>query len=507
MTTTSRKFQRIAATFALAAFAGACAKAPPPPPAEPAPAPAPEPEAKAPERVYPDPPPPGEPKPVNFPEVETFTTSNDLPVYVVPNHEVPIVSAQIVLKAGTMDDEFVADFTAQMLGEGTKRKSKAKIDEAIEFVGGSLGTGSGIHSTTMGGRVLKKDLELLLGLMSEELTQPAFPKDALEKLKKQAKTALESAKAQPAALADTLFGMVAYPEGHPYGRPFATPEQIDAVSLEDIQKFHSTFYKSNNAFMILSGDITKAEAEPLVAKALKRWKKVEDISTIPPNPLKKYAAGSYQAAQSLTIHVVDRPASAQAEIRVGNLALSRGHADWEKLAVANSVLGGGPTGRLFADIREEKGLTYGISSSVSTAQALGTFEIATRTKTKTTGEMMRAIFEHIQRMHETKPTQDERDTAVAKMVGSFPLELETAGSIASKVRTQLLYGLPTDYWKTYRDKVAATTVDDIQTAASKYMHRIPHVVIVGKADKVQEQVKEVFPDAAIVLYDTELKKK
>lgn len=505
--TTNRKFHRIAATFALAAFATACAKPPPPPPPEPAPAPAPEPEAKAPERVYPEPPAPGDPKPVNFPAVTSFTTANDLPVYVVENHEVPIVSAQLVIKAGTMDDEFLADFTAQMLAEGTKRKSKAKLAEAIEFVGGSLGTGAGTHSTTMSGRVLKKDLKLLLDLMAEELTQPAFPKDALEKLKKQAKTGLEAAKAQPATLAATLFGMVTYPEGHPYGRPFATPEQIDGVQVADLKKFHSTFYKSNNAFLILSGDITKAEAEPLVGKSLKRWKKVDDINTIPPNPLKKYGAGAYQAAQKLTIHLVDRPASAQAEILVGNLALSRGHADWEKLAVANSLLGGGASGRLFMDIREEKSLTYGIYSSVSPAQALGTFEISTRTKTKTTGEMMRAIFDHIKRMHETEPTAKEWETTLKKMVGSFPLQIETAGSIAGKVRTQLLYGLPNDYWKTYRDKVAATTAKDIQSVASKYMHRIPHVVIVGKAKKIEPQLKEVFPDAEVVQYDIELKKK
>lgn len=475
-------------------------------PTEPAPAPteenAPE-QAKAPEREYPDPPPPSDPKPVNFPEVKQFRMKNGLKVYVVENHEVPIVSARLVVKAGTMDDEHVAEFTADMLGEGTKSRSKAKIDEAIEFVGGSLSAGAGVHATTVRARVLKKDLKLALTLMADEVMNPAFPEDSLEKLKKQAKTALDSAKADPGTLASTLFDMVAYPDGHPYGRPFPKPEDIDKVTVEDLKKFHETFYRSNNAYLILSGDITQEDAEPLLERTLGKWKPV-DPKDLPPNPLNQFT--KYDLPDHLVVHLVDRPGSAQAEIRVGNLALARNHPDWIKLEVTNAILGDSANGRLFMDIREERGLTYGIYSNVTSGQAPGTFVISTRTKTKKTADMMTAIFEHIEKIRNEKPTSEEFETVQRKLTGKFPLEIETADQIAGKVRTILEYNLPEDYYRTYRDKVAAVTPEDVQEAARKYIHPVPHIVIVGKAKKIEKQIKKALPDAEIVKYNTELER-
>ena len=225
--------------------------------------------AKAPERDYPDPPPPAAEKPLQFPSVASFTIPNGLTVYVVENHEVPVVAAQLAVRAGTMDNEHVAEFTAAMLGEGTKTRTKAKIDEAIEFVGGRLGSGAGVHVTYVGSRVLKPDLKLALTLIADEVVNPVFPEDALAKLKDQAKAGLALAKSQPANLAATLFDMVAYPEGHPYGRPFATDAAIDAITVADLRKFHETFYRSNNGFLVLAGDITQKEAEPLVKRRTK----------------------------------------------------------------------------------------------------------------------------------------------------------------------------------------------------------------------------------------------
>ncbi len=470
-----------------------------PPPAE---QPAPE-QAKAPEREYPDPPPPSDPKPVNFPEVQEFRMDNGLKVYVVENHEVPVVSARLVIKAGTMDDEHVAEFTADMLGEGTKSRSKAKIDEAIEFVGGSLWAGAGVHATTVSARALKKDLKLALTLMADEIMNPAFPADSLEKLKKQAKTSLDSAKADPGTLASTLFDMVAYPEGHPYGRPFPKPEDIDKVTVDDLKKFHATFYRSNNAYLILSGDITKEDAQPLLKRTLGKWKPV-DPKDLPPNPLNKFT--KYDLPQDLVVHLVDRPGSAQAEIRVGNLALARNHPDWIKLEVANAILGEGSNGRLFMDIREERGLTYGIYSHVASGQAPGTFVISTRTKTKKTADMMTAIFEHIDKIRDEKPTEEEFSTVQRKLTGKFPLEIETADQVAGKVRTILEYNLPKDYYRTYRDNVAAVTPEDVRTVARKYIHAVPHIVIVGKAKKIEKQIKKALPTAKIVKYNTDLER-
>lgn len=453
-----------------------------------------------PEKAYPAPPEPGQPKAVNFPDVETFVASNGLPVYVVQNHEVPTVTAQLVVRCGSMDEEFVAPFTAAMLGEGTSTRSKAKIDDAIEFVGGSLGAGGGLHTSTVWSHVLSKDTKLALVLMADEVLRPSFPADALEKLKQQAKTSLSYTKSQPAALASVLFDHVLYPEGHPYGRLFPSPADIDAIDIADLKKFHSTFYVPGNAYLVLAGDITPAQAKPLVERAFGSWKK--GAAPLPPNPLNKFT--EYRLPDELVVDIVDRPASAQTEIRVGNLAIARNHEDWLPLQVANAILGDDATGRLFMDIREELGLTYGIYSSISEGQAPGTFVIETRTRTDTTGAMLAAIFGHLERIRDDTPSGEEVETAKQKLAGRFPLEIETAHDIAGKLRDSLTYGLPPDYWQDYWEEYAKVGEGDVHRVAKAYMHALPHVVLVGDAKAIVPQVKKTLPDAKIVRWNTEL---
>jgi predicted Zn-dependent peptidase len=243
-----------------------------------------------------------------------------------------------------------------------------------------------------------------------------------------------------------------------------------------------------------------------VTKILGRWASV-DVKTLPPNPLNRFTKDDYRLPEKLVVHLVDRPASGQSEIIVGNLAIARGHPDWIKFEITDTILGGGADGRLFTDIREERGLTYSIHSGISAGQAPGAFRIATRTKTKTTGEMLAAIFEHIAKIRDTEPEANEHERVVKKTVGRFPLEIETAREVAGKVRTVLEYNLDADYWKTYRDRVAQVSPADVQLMARKYIHPVPHVVIVGKAKKVEDQVNEALPSAEIVVYDTDLERK
>lgn len=455
-------------------------------------------------RRYPAPPPPTAPKPVNFPDVQNFSLANGLSVYVIENHEVPIVSAQLVVRCGEMDDPNLASFTAQMLGEGTRSRSKAKLDEAIEFVGGRLGANAGAHVTTVSAQSLGSDLKLAMLLMADEVLNPLFPPQALDKLKRGAKANLRLRSSQPDDLADTLFGMATFPEGHPYGQPMPTAADIDAISIDDIRRFHSTFYRSNNAFLLLSGDINVATAKPLVERAFGGWSPAE-LKNLPPNPLNSFTR--YDLPESLVVHLVDRPGSKQAAIRVGNVAVARNHEDWPALSIANQILGGGPQARLFRDVREEQGLTYRIGSRVSAGQAPGTFAIRTNTRTPTTGAMLAALFDHIGRMREGKPPRDEFESAVRTLVGSFPLQVETPDQIVGKVKTQLIYDLPPGYWQTYRDGIARVEIGEAHRAALRYMHALPVIVIVGDAAAIRPQVGAVLPDAKIVEYTDSLRKK
>lgn len=456
--------------------------------------------AAKPTRVYQDPPPPTEPRDVQFPDLQKITTKNGLEIYVVENHEVPLITAQLVIKAGTMDDEQLAEMTASMLGEGTKTRAKAKIDQEIEFVGGSLGAGAGIHDTSVFSQVLKRDIKLALTLMADEVMNPAFPADALTKLKDKAKTGLKAMKSNSDVLADHLFQMAAYPAGHPYGRPIPSEAQIDAVTVDAVKKFHDTFYRSNNAYLILSGDITVPEAEKLGNEVFGKWKPIEGNAPI--NPLNGFK--SYKHPPKLIVHLVNRPGSAQSDIRVGNLALARKNPEWIKLDLASDILGGGSTGRLFLDVREEKGLTYGIYTKMEPGVAPGTWRIWTKTKTATTGEMLKAIFGHIKKMRDEDVTAKEFEDVTREAIGSFPLSIETADQVAGRVRTILTYGLPNDYYKTYRDEVRKAQLADMKTMSRKFMNDVPVVVVVGRADKTEQQIKDALPDATIVHYDTDL---
>ncbi len=453
------------------------------------------------ERDYPEPPAPGEPQPVDFPAATQFQLDNGLTVYIVENHEVPVVSTTLVVRAGTMDDTIVAGLTADMLGEGTRARSKAKIDEAIEFVGGTLGESAGLHNSFVFTRTLDKDLKLGLTLLSDEVMNPLFPEEALEKQKQQLKASLSMNAGSPEFLAGTLFEHVAYPEGHPYGGLPPTPEEVDAVKVTDLREFHETFYRANNSFLVLSGDITVAEAKPLVTRTLGRWKSTSKLQ-LPGNPLNKFK--DYAVPTELVVHLVDRPGSAQAEIIIGNLAIARNHPDWAALTLANSILGGSATGRLFLDVREEKGLAYNVGSYLDEAQAPGAFYVNTRTRNASTADMLTALFGHLGRMRKELPSDAEVAAAKARIVGQFPLELETAEQIAAKIRSALTYGLPTDYWRGYRDSISAVTSEQVQDAAKKYMHPIPHVVIVGEAAAVEAQIREVLPKATIKMYGTDL---
>jgi predicted Zn-dependent peptidase len=424
---------------------------------------------------------------------------------VVENHEVPLVDIQLVFKAGDVFDENLATMTAEMLMEGTAGRrglSKAEIDERIESVGASLRAGSDRFSSTLSTRVMKPDMGMALDLIAEVASNPKMDEDALAKLRDAAKVNLRNAKSSGQSLGARLLGQIMYPEGHPYGRPFANDEMIDSITVDQLKSFHSSYYVPNNAFLMLSGDVTVDEAKGLVEKELGALKPAESF---PDHPLQKFKAEDYQKAKpaGLEVHIIDRK-SISTEIFVGNLSLARNHADWIKWTVTNKILGSGAASRLFQDVRETRKLTYGIGSRVIGAKAVGAFVIGTQTKK--VDEMMDAIFEHIDRIRTEAPTEKEFLNAQTNLAQSFPLRVETAGQVASQVETQLTYGLADDYFSTYRDEVLKVQIEDVQRTAAKWIDPNPVIVMVGRKSKITKAIARVdrLKDAKVVIYDTDL---
>ncbi len=474
------------------------------PPVDTTPPPVEEPAKEA--RVYPEPPPPTEQRPVNFPEIQKFELPNKLVVYVVENHEVPLVDVQLVIKAGTVHDELLASMTASILSEGTKKRTKAQIDEAIEQVGSSLGTSAGTYDAVISTRVLKPNLGLALDLVNDVARNPKLDPAALDKLKEQTKVAIASEKSDGGALASRLVGKLLYPANHPYGQQWASEAEISGLTVDQIKAFHDTWYRPNNAYLILSGDVTKDEVRKQVEKTLGTW---APATSFPAHPLEQFKGEDYQKAvpTELAVHIVDRN-QISSDIVIANInSVARNSADWNRMQAVSKYFGGGMSSVLFRDIRETRKLTYNIHAYQSAQKAVGEFRISTQTKE--VDEMLNALFGHIGDLRTKDPDAAYVQNAIDNMALSFPLQIETASQIAGKVATMLTYNLPDNYYNTYIEDVRKVQVSDIKETAAKHVHPVPVIVIVGKAKKIKEQLANVdyLKDAKIVEYDTDLNPK
>lgn len=451
-------------------------------------------------REYPQPPTPSKPRPVNFPDLENFTLDNGLQVYVVPQNDVPLISTALIVQGGSIYARHLPGMTTDMLLEGTTERGKAEQFERVERLGGTLEGVTGLHSAALTLEVLSRDLPEGLEILTETLNKPAFPKDSLERIKNLSRAGLKAAKADANSLASTLYGTLVYPQGHPYGLPFSTEEEIDRIDVAAIRDFYKRTWRPDNGYLVFAGDIDTPRARELAQKYFGDWKApagkpVKDpLIDLKPRP----------APKTLEFHVVDRPAASQAKILLGSIAIPRNHPDWIPLTLASRILGGGSTGRLFADLREVRGLAYAIGSQLQARRAEGSFQVTTGTRPENTGEMLSGIFGHIDDISDKGPSQTEFKNRVKQIVGRFPLQLETAAQIAYRVNVMKSYDLPEDYFSTYRDKVINTELESVRKAAQRYIGRTPTVVIVGPAERILPELAKTFPKTKVTLYDTNL---
>jgi predicted Zn-dependent peptidase len=471
-----------------------------------APTPAPAPAAPpVPAKTYPAPPPPSEPRPINFPSVESFNIDkNGLGVYVVENHEVPLVDINIVVKVGHIDGLVAADLTAEMLTQGTKKRPKAKLDEAFALLGAQLNVAADPHQTVISTRVLSKDVPAALELLDDVVRNPRFEASALDRVRTQYQNALIHARSDQSTLAEALFAQVAYPGGHPYGHILANDDEVTGLDLDSIRYFHNVYYRANNSRILLSGDISVENAKNWVNKAMGKWSFAKD-DELPPNPLKSYSVAQFQdnLPTDYQVHVIDLPTTST-EIVFGNVSMTRMDPNWARFQVVNRILGGNSSARLFSDLREKKKLTYGVYSHISQAQSLGLFTISTQTTA--IDQMVRELFAHTRKIREEVPTAAEFEAAARSLVQHFPLELETATQIIAKVSQQLTYYLPQNYWQEYRNQLLSLKAEEVPALASQYIYPVPVIVMVGPIAEIEAQIKKVpeLASGTIVRYDTKL---
>lgn len=435
---------------------------------------------------------------VKLPRAQEASLANGLRVVLLESHKVPTFNMQMVVLSGGLSDKAdyrgLASFTAALLREGTTKRSSKDIAEQADALGATLTANSGFSSMTTNVNTagLVENLDQTLELFSDVIRNPNFPQSEVDKYKTRTLAQLQFQRSIPQFLAQEQFSRAIYGSSHPASLVAAPAESIKKLTTKDLAEFHSTYYRPNNAILAIVGDVTMKEIMPKLEKAFGDWQKADvPAFSIPAAP----------APAESKIYLIDRPGSVQTVLQLGTLGIERTSPDYFAVLLADRVFGGGPSGRLFMNLREDKGYTYGAYSFFSGSKFKGTWGASSEVRTEVTEGAMKEFMNELNRLRDEPVPAEELENAKRAIVGSFALSLEQPAGLLQNIITQKLYNLPADYWDTYPQKVSAITAADVQNVAKKYLDLGKlQVVAVGDATKAREILTKY---GKVELYDAE----
>lgn len=422
---------------------------------------------------------------VKLPRAEEVTLANGLTVMVLRHTKLPQVSYSLWIKSGALSDPKdapgLASFTADMLREGTTKRKSTEIASELEELGASLNANAefGRDVTTISASSLTDAADKTMELMADVVLNPTFPADELNRYRTRQLVALQQQRANPGYLARERFAKAIYGDS-PMAVQSPTPESLRAATPESMKAFHAKYYAPNNAILGVAGDITLAQAKALAEKHFGGWKKAD---------LPKPMTYDVKGGSAAKVYMVDRPGSVQSNILAGTLAIKRTDPDFIPLTVANRILGGGSSARLFQNLREDKGYTYGAYSQFNSDIYPGFLVANTEVRNAVTDGSLKELMFEMKRIREEPVEAKELDDAKRALVASFALSLENPGNLLGRSMTVKYYGLPVDYWDRYAAEVAKVDAAKVQQIAQKYID-LPHlqIVVVGDAKQVGEAV-------------------
>ena len=422
-------------------------------------------------------------------EAETFTLANGLKVFVVKNTKLPRVSFTLVLERDPIlegDKAGLSTFIGDMMMGGTKNRTKDQLDQEIDFIGASLSA----SATSVSVSSLKKHQGKVLDLMADVLFNPVFPQPELDKLKKQSLTGLATTKDDPQAISSRLSRAVLYGKNHPYGES-QTEQTTKNITLEDVKGYYATYFKPNIAYLAIVGDIDKAEAQKVVNQYFGAWKKGVVPTFTYPMPVR---------AAKQAVALVDRSSSVQSVIDVTQpVAMKIGDADYISSRLLNQILGGGSASRLFMNLREDKGFTYGAYSSIDADKLVGTISVSASVRSEVTDSAVYEFVYEIKNLVDKGVTQVELDKAKAELAGSFGRSLEQPGTVANFALNTARYNLPKDYYATYLQKLNSYTVADINATAKRLIEPDKFIITtVGNGAEIKAKLAQF---GEVVEYD------
>jgi zinc protease len=432
-------------------------------------------------------------------------TEVDLPngahLMVLEDHRLPQVTFQIFIPGAggyydPPDNPGLASFTASLMREGTAMRTSEQISQRLEVMAASLTVGAGSSATeaTVTGSSLSEHFPALIEMAADVMLHPSFPDEEVARFKQRTRVNLTQTRANPGFLAQEMFQRAVYGD-HPASRVLPTIPSLEKTTRDSIVAFHKAHYIPDQAAIAVSGDVSMAEARALITDKFAGWKKAgaSPAAVTDPAPIARSK-----------IYFVARPNSVQTSLIVGGQAIERTNPDYDALQVMNKVLGGGPTGRLFIHLREEKGYTYGVGSSVTAPMHRGEWSASTSVRTDVTEPALLDLLAEIALMRDQPVSDQELADAKRAMIASFALSLENPSQLLNYYVTRWRFHLPADYWDRYAERVGAIGKEQAQAVARKYL--APEglqIVAVGDPVKVADTLKKL---GTVETYDVDGKR-
>lgn len=452
------------------------------------------------------PPKPKPPKDISFPDFFDTTLANGIDVLVIENYKIPSVSLRLVFKDGGAyfdgSEYGLSSLTAELLTKGTKNRSATQIAEEIDFLGASLSSGSDWDGSYVTLSTLKKHLDKALGVLADVVLNPVFDEEEIKRVKDQRISSIIQGKDDAGTLSDRMFSKVLFEE-NPYGHPQeGTEESVKKLTKNAFLKFYGEHFCPGNLILAFVGAISKEEALRIVNDKFSSW--ANTCSPEYSGPVDVKPDGMTQFGTK-NVYIVDKPDAVQSNLRIGHMGIERNNPDYIAVTIMNAILGGYFGSRLNLILREQYGYTYGVRSSFNARIHPGDFSVDADVRNEVTDSSVKVIIEELKRITTSEVTDEELQTVKNYLTGIFPLQLETANAVATRVINLKLYNLPKNYYSTYISSINKLTKQDIFNAAKKYIHPDNlYVVLSGNSKVIKDKMKKF---GSVKVYDSDGKEK
>lgn len=439
------------------------------------------------------PPKAGPPKDIEFPEYYDTTLQNGINLLVIENYKIPAVSVRLVFRnAGSYcdaDNYGAASLTAELLTKGTKKRSATQIAEEIDFLGASLSSGSDWDGSYVSLSVLKKFLGNAVDVLTDVVLNPVFDEEEINRVKEQRIASILQGKDDPSILSDRMFNKAVF-ENTPYSYPpEGTEESIKNITQKNIKDFYSAHYKPSDLILAFVGAITPEEALKIVNEKFGSW---QNKGTDNPRTKINENNGENKLFSDNFIYIVDKPGAVQSNLRIGHIGIERNNPDFVAVTVMNTILGGYFGSRINLNLREKHGFTYGARCGFNARIQPGDFSVDTDVRNDVTDTSIKLIMDELRRIISEEVTDEELQTVKNYLTGLFPLQLETANAVATRVINLKLYNLPKNFYNTYISSINRLGKEDILNAAKKYIHPEKlYIVVSGNAKEIKDRLKTI----------------